>query len=522
MKLPQVIHDGNRGPATFHFPTTGITVDNEALLLAIDDVSLCFKNNLCLYISEPQVRAEPVLTPNDNPDAPDSLAAFFYGAVLHEEGKFRMWYYPASFKKPGDDEAMGTVSTSSDELNINQGPVCYAESDDGLHWTRPNLGQVTFRGNTDNNAIQLSELPLEGVQVIRDDIDPDPARRYKMIYNCPGRNKRFTVRGATSPDGISWTLGAKQPIGSFVEQGGFYQFNGLYIVNAQSSYPNICSDGGHLAGRQGVVWISTDFDNWLQEHADSFWFPEPRDPEARGSNQPYDQVHIGNGAATYGNVAVGLYCNFHTRPNGDEWFGMGTTSGDFGLAVSNDGIIFREPVKNHIFLDRKDSAAPSAPGTVQETILCQGNGILNVGDETWIYHGRWRNAAEIEHYYSEIALATLPRDRWGALGLYPRQQKGAVWTAPIALPHVPWELLLNADDGAGIRVDIGDLNYRMLGTFSGTSGGTASDSGLELPVTWQADRTPLAGQTVRLRFSFERVENAGEPRLFAAYLRCAK
>ena len=50
----------------------------------------------------------------------------------------------------------------------------------------------------------------------------------------------------------------------------------------------------------------------------------------------------------------------------------------------------------------------------------------------------WRNAGDdksqpgyqITDRYSEIAVATLPRDRWGALGLFPDKSEGSVWSAP--------------------------------------------------------------------------------------------
>src|SRR5271155_2680525 len=66
----------------------------KATLLAIDDYALPLRQDLCYYISTPTVRAEPVLTPSrGNPHATDVALANCYGTVLHEGGKFRMWYY---------------------------------------------------------------------------------------------------------------------------------------------------------------------------------------------------------------------------------------------------------------------------------------------------------------------------------------------------------------------------------------------------------------------------------------------
>jgi hypothetical protein len=233
---------------------------------------------------------------------------------------------------------------------------------------------------------------------------------------------------------------------------------------------------------------------------------------------PYDQVHIGVGAAAFGNVAVGLYCIWHNRshPKPGDWFGFGTTSGDFALVVSNDGLHFREPVKGHVWLHRDDSP-PSGlkPGTPHGRILCQGNGILNVGNETRIYHGRWANTADLKDYHAEVALATLPRDRWGALGLFPEAVDGSVWTAPVTLPASA-ALRLNADGVAGIGLEAADARFNMTPGFSGAHAGRVPGAdGLDCEVAWpRGALAALGGQTVRFRLTLAKAGSVN-PRLYA-------
>ena len=495
--------------AGFSFPTTGIRVDGQSLLLAIDDRSLPLKKHLCLYLAKPTVRKEPVLAPSrDNPLAPDHLAAQFYGTVLHDGAKFRMWYYP--------------VSHGDTKIGLSQGPVCYAESDDGIQWTKPVLNQIEYKGTTKNNAIRLPENTIEGVNVIRDLDDPDPRRRYKMVYN-PHDGRKFTIQTATSPDGIHWTTPASYPKDEFLEQAGFFKHNGLYLVHGQALE---LGEGGGQRGRQGYVWISTDFEHWLDEMAEAFALSEPQDAADRGLTKPYDQVHLGVGAASFGNVVVGLYGLWHNYPGDrsrkipNSWFGHEKTSCDLGLVVSNDGIHFREPVKGHVYISRAESPVTSAEGKTYPTILIQASGILNVGDETRIYHGRWRNAVYGDDYWGEVALATLARDRWGALGLYPGESEGTVWSAPITLPADGCQVLLNAKGADCMRAEIATDRFELLEAYSGDNSGTAGQtSGLECPLTWPAgDLTPLGGKTVRLRIHLERKDGT-EPRLYAIYLR---
>src|SRR5262249_51557891 len=71
------------------------------------------------------------------PGSWDAVDATLFGTVLKENGLFRMWYYsmrePENVKEPPDRPL-----------------VCYAESEDGTHWRKPDLkitGQRRFPGN---------------------------------------------------------------------------------------------------------------------------------------------------------------------------------------------------------------------------------------------------------------------------------------------------------------------------------------------------------------------------------------
>ena len=203
----------------------------------------------------------------------------------------------------------------------------------------------------------------------------------------------------------------------------------------------------------------------------------------------------------------------------------GTTSVMFGATgasflVSNDGQHFREPVKGHVFMSRRDSAPHVAPDVRYETVLTQsGNGILNVGDETWIYHGRWANTEHYADYHGEVALATLPRDRWGALGLVPRGKEGEVWTAPMTLGQAGCNVSLNADGVKGMSVEIADENFHLLPDYSGINAATvAANDGLDCAVRWsKASLDALVSKPVRLLIHLKKGQDA-EPRLFAAYV----
>lgn len=487
----------------FFLPDTNVAVKDRVVLLAIDDHALRDRENVVLTLNKPSVRQEPVLTPEQgDSNAPDSMAAHFYGTVLHDQGKYRMWYYAVSLRaKPYD---------------LKQGPVCYAESDDGIHWIKPKLGQVEINGSTENNAIRLPDETTQCAAVILDPDDPAPGRRYKMLYTT--LTHTWVFRPAASPDGIHWTAAEGYPTDRFLEMGSFYKFGDRYIVHGQG----VGTDkNGDPEGRQGYASTSADFAQWDRDYHDAFRLPEPENVALRGLVGDYPQVHLGIGATSFGNVAVGLYGIWHNPPEAERrregWYGAGLITCDLGLVVSNDGVTFREPVKGHVFISGAESPVTPVPGVDDPTILCQANGILNVGEKTLIYHGRWRNATVTgQDYYAEVALATLPRDRWGRLHVTEGASRGTVWSAPITLPEGGCHVSLNADDAENITVELAGEDGALLPEYSGEKRGVVQGGETSVRTVQWADKalSDLAGRTVRLELGFSG-DKAG---LYAVYL----
>jgi hypothetical protein len=517
----------------FTFPSTGITVKDKAVLLAIDDYLLPFKRDMCYFISKPNVLKDPIITPDrSNPNiTPDNsgpnnmyqLTTRFYGTVLFDQGKFRMWHSADFLDAPW--------KKGQEHFPYKTGPIFYAESKDGINWTKPNLSQVEINGSKNNNAIALPDPQLLTPTLIKDEDEPDPDKQYKMVYSTwsstiRGSKEFPTMRTAVSPNGINWTAGPEKPVDSFLEHCSFYKFNGSYFVNSQvfERY-----EGGTFEGRQGYVRISPDFEHWVQGPAESFKLPQP-DPQTRDLADPHAQVHLGTSASSLGNTLVGLYGIWHNRPGPEGSHGWhadhGGTWCDLGLVVSHDGIHFREPVKGHVFISAKESEATPIPGENHPTLLYQSNGILNVGEKTFIFHGRFRNQRP---WYAEIALATLPRDRWGAIGLHPPlawhqetsegAREGWVWSAPIILPDKGCNIFLNADDADLMTVEISDERFNLLPEFSGTKSGTVKiKGGLDCPVIWpKGNLAVLGGKKIRLKINLKKKDNS-QPRLYAVYL----
>ena len=88
----------------------------------------------------------------------------------------------------------------------------YYESSDGLHWSKPIVGQIEFRGSKENNYVAI---PLgDGRRtrpgcVVYDAADPDASRRYKALGTIGGG-----MAHGVSPDGINWRALDVPPIPS--------------------------------------------------------------------------------------------------------------------------------------------------------------------------------------------------------------------------------------------------------------------------------------------------------------------
>ena len=114
---------------------------------------------------------------------------------MKEGDRYRLWY-----------RGCGSESTWEDQC------TAYAESADGVHWERPTLGIFEFNGNRENNIV-LQGSEAKALCVFKDGNPQTPdSERYKAIGVGPPIDKRATLRGFTSPDGVRWQTLDQDPI----------------------------------------------------------------------------------------------------------------------------------------------------------------------------------------------------------------------------------------------------------------------------------------------------------------------
>lgn len=113
-------------------------------------------------------------------------------SVVEVDGIYKFWY-------------VATAPYTKMVAN-NQGFLCYAESKDGIHWQKPNLGVYEWHGSTANNIVLQSNFETGSVF-----IDPKAAlaERYKLVARLMEKHGPPNGEGMyiyTSPDGFRWKL----------------------------------------------------------------------------------------------------------------------------------------------------------------------------------------------------------------------------------------------------------------------------------------------------------------------------
>jgi hypothetical protein len=367
------------------------------------------------------------------------------------------------------------------------------------------------------------------LKVIKDDDDPDPARRYKMTTHVYFRHhtRLGTLLPFVSPDGFTWTpVKEVRPVKGELRKedlllpivhlepcGGLYQWDGWYYLTAQNAMPGI----RHYQGRVVRIYRSEDFIDWKPTNHLGFVRGTQHEWLGEGRSREGEQNHEGIGVWNRGNVLPGVYGRWHGAA---EWKDVTV---DLGFVVSNDGLTFREPVHEWTFLQRGEDGAWDQGG------LLQGQGFENVGDETFLYYGAWdpRGTGGPPVPRGGVGIAVLPRDRFGALRVDESGKGPGDYQAPeIACEFVTAPFPVKSGSEPKVVLNVAGLGPRarlvveMLDRAERRLPGRVArieEGGFRIPVRWADADGAAPPDRIKLRVGFEGAENAAI-RFHALYL----
>jgi hypothetical protein len=353
--------------------------------------------------------------------------------------------------------------------------VCLALSEDGVHWRRPNLGLVEWEGSRANNILPWGESWMRRPNVILDEHDPDPARRYKMTFVDVIGGRTALTKGY-SADGTHWRLnGDGKPWFRAAHNSNLLGWDasiGRYVL-----YPRMDGAGG--VGRS----TSADFVTWTEP--EPVLQPGPSDP-----------------GREFKGLAAFLYEDLYL---GWLWVFDRNQTAEAELVSSRDGKAWRRATPGRSYFPR------GVPGEWDSEMILVVAPVVR-DDKIWIYYSGWNTPYTADaqekvvrgwvengrRYQWAIGLATLRLD--GFVSLDAGNSTGTLLTRPFELDG--GTLAVNARVSGELRVEVLAGDRPLPGYAMGDCLPLRGD-GVRQPVRWKehAGLDGLRGRTVQLRFT---------------------
>jgi hypothetical protein len=423
--------------------------------------------------------------------------AIAWSSVHRDEqtGRYQLWYQAYAGRAARDRTRSCTV--------------CYAESADGIHFTKPELGLFAFNDVAKTNIVLVANggrSDRYGASVVVDPGDPDPGRRYKMAFFDFAEDGGREYPGlcvAFAPDGIHWTRYPRAPLlrAAYGDYGEAVPYSDEAAARPWSVPLSVADAVDVFFDKPrgvfacyGKMWIDGPDGGMFFKHAMGRW--ESRDfvhwsrPRLVLAPDDLDRPHV----------------EFHTSPvfrHGDRYFCLnqildrGTGGGviDIELMTSRDGLAWERPFRDRFVLARGPAGRFDSG-----SIFTNATPVI-LPDEMRFYYGGYSQGAtgaDDTTHVSGIGMARLPRDRFAGLRPVARSDQGTLRKPLANLGQVTLKpmnlgryagLTVNADASAGtVLVSLLDGEGRRIRGFSAEDCVPVRGDGLRHPVTWRNRR----------------------------------
>jgi len=445
----------------------------------------------------------PVLKPED-PRAFDAERVFNTGTVLHQSGKFRMWY-------------SGIGTTDRDKEWWHWCKLGYAESDDGFHWRRVDLGKLEAP-----NANVIGEMKCYVTGICYDEAEADPQKRYKQLelFSCHYERElaqagqvdpsdgAYHGRLWYSPDGINWqweSIEVTPPQGRYLSLVPTCLVRDADEPDPQMRYKAYGFTSMTRCRRAVALLCSADCKKWQVHPSNPVLAPEDRGFPWVPSG-PFSHVHD-VAVFKYGGYYLALY-QYLDDPLG----------GGIELAVSRDGVDFKFVFGEHKVIAR------GGPGQWDRGLLVASVPVI-LDDRVYLYYGGSDYRHESDGPYDPAreeqmkvcaGLATLRLDGFSCVQLERDETEGLLETVPLQVPDQPLQLALNADCTNGrITAELLDAKTgQPLPGFSFDRSIPMQVDSTRFLLRWShKDRIDNMDRPIKIRLRFQ--ADGGSPELFS-------
>ena len=419
----------------------------------------------------------------DKPWEGNSSAAYL--TVFSDDGRYRMYYI-------GYQEPLKSKSAPHPIF------TCYAESKDGIHWVRPELGQFEFAGSKKNNIMAWDGWHKDsGMLVPFRDSNPrcKPDERYKALVRvAPG------LGVIKSPDGIHWSQMADEAV---ITKGAFDSQNLAFWDPVRKEYRVYLRDFRNKL-RDVRTATSKDFIHWTEPA----WLEYPGAP----AQQLYTNQIIPYYRAPH--ILLGFPTRYTERGWGDSMRALpelehrklrSATSDRFGMALT-DGLFMSSRDGRTFYRWSEAFIRPGLRGADNWAYgdNYQGWGLVetksaipDAPDEISLYasEGYWLGNA------SKLRRFTIRKD--GFVSMHASFAGGGFTTKPITFQGGRLSLNFSTSAAGAIRVEIQIADGRPIDGFSLKDCSEVFGDDLDRTVAWKhgSDVSKLAGRPVRLRFT---------------------
>ena len=482
--------------------------------LFIDDALIASKHGVKCTLHQGIKHSVPVLEPDPNypweHGGPDqSRRVHLYGTTMYDAayGKYRMWYMcrmgphwrfkaneipglyvPRSDRNPSTyrgktHDVYGRKFVENDRGDL----TCYAESDDGLTWTKPNLGLFEFNGNPNNNIV----WDLHGACVFRDD-ESDPQKRYKMIGFCRRYRNVFLL---TSPDGIRWDdSDYLEPVAERSNEGAF---NVIYDNRTDLFRAYGLTRDKDKDARRMIAYTESP-------HLEGPWKPlEPmfratyQDDEVGAERYGADRAEIHNMSGfLYHNIYIGITGVLYvTGPGAAEHEIPVDGPIDAQLVCSRDGFNWDYPDSNRTPIIPRGEEGTFDTGMIMGTST---QPIITDDEIRWYYTGtEHTHGAAMKDRHKAIGLAKWRLDGFASLDA--DETEGVVETVPLRIPNGDLEINADASEGQ-VSVEVLTTDGQVQQGFSIDDCVPLTSDNIRHSVQWKSATLDNAKQPLRLRF----------------------
>ncbi len=390
-----------------------------------------------------------------------------YANILYDEEEkvYKCWYSPfiidpGTIKIPKEER--NQIKYPANRMGKREMGVCYAQSKDGIHWDKPNLGILDYDGNKNNNIVIRH---THGAGVFKDTHSTDPARRYKMIFK---REKMFV---SFSADGLHWD----DPIAcKDLNVAGDTHNNALWAPD-QNNYVGITRmRGGEPRVRQVGRTSSTDFTSWSAAKV-----------ILQGQSPDYQVYALP--VFFYKGVYLGLPAIFDTKHD-RVWTELAWSTDTIKWERIRPGTAFIPNSSHKFHYDWGCVYAAAYPIIQKDKILVYYGGSNGP-------HTGWRN--------SSLCLATIRKDGFAGYEAIDEKNYANILTKPIDFMGESISLCADVFDGGHILVSVHDLSDNLLAT-----GMTIKESVTDGPVTWlnSSSLKAFINKKIVLKFEFTKAK----------------